>query len=282
MRPISYTISCCAFLCVALAAEEAQPLLLRPATTDTLVGHHDPPLNHAYPHSVAFSVQDDPGTAEQDALFWRSIMDSSNPADFEAYLEQFPHGLFRTLARRRLAALQAPATDDTAARQQANRDFLGINFGIAFGMTTNLGSRDRVDEAEVTNGVVRVTKAANHRPRVLLETHYFWELEDDNAVVSLGGTEVPVRAADIGLGPFVAIQGSEDELLEAFAIGLMIGFKRTERSSFNIGLGVALDPNVKVLGDGLRPNKPLPDGETAIRFKEEARWGLVTLVSFSF
>ena len=32
-----------------------------------------------------------------EGLFWQSIMDSANPADFEAYLEQFPNGVFRAL-----------------------------------------------------------------------------------------------------------------------------------------------------------------------------------------
>ena len=44
-------------------------------------------------------------TPEQDNLFWQSIMNSANPADFEAYLAQFPNGVFRALAENRLAAL---------------------------------------------------------------------------------------------------------------------------------------------------------------------------------
>ena len=51
------------------------------------------------------------GTAAQDQhevqenLFWQSIVDSTNPADFEAYLQQFPNGVFRVLARNRLEVL---------------------------------------------------------------------------------------------------------------------------------------------------------------------------------
>ena len=44
-------------------------------------------------------------TAEQENLFWQSIMNSQNPADFEAYLSQFPSGVFRVLAQNRLSAL---------------------------------------------------------------------------------------------------------------------------------------------------------------------------------
>ena len=50
------------------------------------------------------------GSAESAELeFWRSIMNSTNPADFEAYLEQFPNGVFRRLAEIRRPALRSPS-----------------------------------------------------------------------------------------------------------------------------------------------------------------------------
>ena len=55
------------------------------------------------------------GTAEQENLFWQSIVNSTDPADFEAYLEEFPNGVFRRLAQNRLAALRAPANDRPAS-----------------------------------------------------------------------------------------------------------------------------------------------------------------------
>ena len=51
-------------------------------------------------------------TPELEGLFWQSIMDSTNSADFEAYLEQFPNGVFRLLAQNRLAAMREPAAGD--------------------------------------------------------------------------------------------------------------------------------------------------------------------------
>ncbi len=47
--------------------------------------------------------------AELEGLFWQSVMKSTNPAEFEAYLAQFPNGVFRALAEARLVALRAPA-----------------------------------------------------------------------------------------------------------------------------------------------------------------------------
>ena len=54
-------------------------------------------------------------TPEQETVFWQSIADSTNPADFEAYLEQFPNGVFRALAGNRLAELRAPGGDRPAS-----------------------------------------------------------------------------------------------------------------------------------------------------------------------
>ena len=50
-----------------------------------------------------------PASAEFELVFWQSIANSTNPAEFEAYLEQFPNGVFRTLAQARLAAQQSAA-----------------------------------------------------------------------------------------------------------------------------------------------------------------------------
>ncbi|WP_132259372.1 formylglycine-generating enzyme family protein [Paucimonas lemoignei] len=47
-------------------------------------------------------------SAEQYELtFWESIKDSSDPADYEAYLQAYPKGRFTALARARIARLQA-------------------------------------------------------------------------------------------------------------------------------------------------------------------------------
>ena len=54
-------------------------------------------------------------TAEQETVFWQSIANSTNPAEFEAYLSQFPNGVFSVLARARLASLRSPAGTSAAA-----------------------------------------------------------------------------------------------------------------------------------------------------------------------
>ena len=71
------------------------------------------------PATVAAAAGQQPAppaaTAEQETVFWQSIVNSTDAADFEAYLEEFPNGVFRRLAQNRLAALRSPANDRPAS-----------------------------------------------------------------------------------------------------------------------------------------------------------------------
>jgi hypothetical protein len=54
-------------------------------------------------------------------VFWESVRSSSDPADFRAYLEQYPNGKFAVLARNRLSALNPkPAIPAPAAAPPAS------------------------------------------------------------------------------------------------------------------------------------------------------------------
>ena len=75
----------------------------RPTTTDGTAAPSAPPATAA--------------TTELDSLFWQSIMNSTDPAEFEAYLAQFPNGVFRALAEARLAALGDPADNARSAAE---------------------------------------------------------------------------------------------------------------------------------------------------------------------
>ena len=54
-------------------------------------------------------------SAELEGLFWQSIADSTNAAEFKAYLRRFPNGMFSELAQIRLEALRAAANDSPAS-----------------------------------------------------------------------------------------------------------------------------------------------------------------------
>ena len=69
----------------------------------------------APPAVSAAQQQPPPASAEVEVVFWQSIANSTNPVEFEAYLAQFPNGVFRALAEARLAALRSPANAAPAA-----------------------------------------------------------------------------------------------------------------------------------------------------------------------
>jgi adenylate cyclase len=51
-----------------------------------------------------------------ETAFWTSIAESDDPADFEAYLDQYPEGTFAALARRRIDRLNAPEPEQEPER----------------------------------------------------------------------------------------------------------------------------------------------------------------------
>ena len=67
------------------------------------------------PASQGAAVADSGGL---EVVFWQSIQNSTNPVEFEAYLEQFPNGVFRALPQVRLAALRGSTGGATAAAGQ--------------------------------------------------------------------------------------------------------------------------------------------------------------------
>ena len=74
-------------------------------------------------------------TAEQETVFWQSIANSTNPAEFEAYLRRFPSGMFSELAQIRLETLRGavgspasgsrPAVGNSGAGPAAGVDVRG-------------------------------------------------------------------------------------------------------------------------------------------------------------
>ena len=73
----------------------------------------------ADPALVTTTVAGDGATTaarlQQENVFWESIRESTNPGDFEAYLRQYPTGVYRLLAANRLAVLRTSAADPPAA-----------------------------------------------------------------------------------------------------------------------------------------------------------------------
>lgn len=78
-----------------------------PAVTSPAIAAHNPePLSDRTRSGALASPAASSTEASQGELaFWQSVKDSTRASDFEAYLRQFPQGLFRLIARSRLIAL---------------------------------------------------------------------------------------------------------------------------------------------------------------------------------
>jgi hypothetical protein len=55
-------------------------------------------------------------TSQAEIVLWKSIENSTNPVDFQSYLDQYPQGAFAVLARRHLADTLAQSEQDKQSR----------------------------------------------------------------------------------------------------------------------------------------------------------------------
>jgi len=176
----------------------------------------------------------------------------------------------------------------------------GLGFGIGIAADFDIGGT-RVVNAQLVNNIVRVTDVtSNVDVGFVLEAHYFirdWDFEI-NRRYNPNTNPWPclaICAMDMATGPFVALEinggsavpgGNVAGPITGYALGWMVGFHHPESmnktSSWNFGVGLRIDPKTQVLGDGIVANQPLPIGETAIRYKQEPRAGIMLLSSFSW
>ena len=100
-------------------AAARQPTLRQSEPRGTVPPSPRPP---AAPAAVSAAQQQpsSPSSSELEVVFWQSIATSTNPAEFEAYLRQFPNGIFRELAQIRLEALRAAANDSAVSAGTAH------------------------------------------------------------------------------------------------------------------------------------------------------------------
>lgn len=188
-----------------------------------------------------------------------------------------------------------------AENSSGRQKFGGIDFGIGMGFTYNFGY-DRLEDASLDeNGIVRVNKESNASARILLETHYLFTPDGPIPLSGLFGKSIENiadtrdRSGQIttegikrwGVGPFIALQPSSNNIIDAIGAGVMLGLRRpvknnSSNDSFNIGIGGLVDVNAKTLGNGIKEDRPLPTGETTIRYKTRPLFSILLLSSYSF
>ena len=207
-----------------------------------------------------------------------------------------------------------PAGTET---ETATKEFLGLKWGLGIGVMGSFGGDAAVEKASIvgTDKIVQVDEEGDLRPQLFLEMHAFvfgnrakcWREYQQVMSAWRDTTKIPEKTSKekgtaecpqwtqnqeplmpkaplIGFGPFVAVQSSDSKAIDAFALGVMCGFRKDPKasSSVNVGIGVSFDPSVQVLGHGFKEGAAPPPGETAVRFKKEGQFGWVLMTSFTF
>jgi len=170
----------------------------------------------------------------------------------------------------RASAQQPAAKPPVVVVQPTVVDWAGLGWGLGIATNFDVGGR-RVNTASVINNVVRVEdNSSNVSVSFVLEAHYF--LRDDlfglagKDACTVGGRS-PFNCTELAQGPFVAIEvggGSSaspaaNGPITGYAMGWMVGMRHpslipeiaSPRASWNVGVGLRVSPNGKVLGDGL-------------------------------
>ena len=126
----------------------------------------------------------DAALVEQETVFWNSIRDSSNPAEFEAYLKQYPAGAFRALATVRLTALRGSATAGPAADRERNRQAVeGLQRGIRHVEDGDYGQAiAELEDATIELEATRASAADIARAYFYVGVAYMVVVGDDEAV----------------------------------------------------------------------------------------------------
>ena len=151
----------------------------------------------------------------------------------------------------------------------------GIDFGIGVGFDYDFGGRSKIRSASITDNIVRIDEKEDTVAGFMLETHYFFTPKSSFLGLDSGMW---------GVGPYLSLTTGDEEIFYLFSLGAMVGFKRNAESaqSFNIGIGLSVDPNAQVLGDGFFANMAPPGNETVVRYQRDTQLSLADVFSFSF
>jgi uncharacterized caspase-like protein len=79
------------------------------------------PVAPAAPAPAAAEPPAGGSNQQAELLFWDSIKSSDNPATFQAYLTQFPNGVFAGLARAKITELESAGSDPTETQSAARQ-----------------------------------------------------------------------------------------------------------------------------------------------------------------
>lgn len=176
-----------------------------------------------------------------------------------------------------------------------SKTWTGFGWGLGIAADFDIGGQRVGGTPQIVNGIVRVDNvSSNVGVGFVLEAHYFFAEWNTGVYSKSCGTNGYGRlnCNNIAIGPYVAVEigggtsaTTDPGPITGYSLGMMVGLHHPDApstSSWNFGIGLRVDPQAKVLGDGFIANQPPPAGETAVRVKTEPRYGIMLLSSFSF
>jgi|GEM_PF-2023187 len=202
------------------------------------------------PVAQTIAPPDGARTPSAEVVFWESVRDSGDPADFEAYLGRYPDGTFAALARNRLDELHAPgpaSPPSTAAPRPQREDRAVAALVAAQTLDRRLGreQRRRVQEALTRMGFyggridgvfgVGVRTAIRRYQDVLGtdETGFLTREEMDRLLTGRSAGPAPAAAATPA-GPSLTVRNrGTTPLLELYAAPVAHG--RWDRNRIGAG-----------------------------------------------
>ncbi|HEV8392145.1 MAG TPA: caspase family protein [Dongiaceae bacterium] len=118
------------------------------------------------------------GSQQAELLFWDSIKNSDNPATFEAYLKQFPNGVFAGLAQAKVDELKAKSAEPTETQSAARQ----------IQPAPEPAPEAATPAIEELSGVYIAVKSANVRLAPATDAKVIAKLSADQAVDATGQT----------------------------------------------------------------------------------------------
>jgi uncharacterized caspase-like protein len=146
-----------------------------------------------------------PAQADRELAFWNSISASRDPADFRAYLAQFPQGFFAELARNRMAQLQVALAGPAVAPEASKPATLPPSPSVPATPTITAATPFHETMAQ-RFAAVAPSRSPSEREDII---HAYERLPEPKALVMMPGTTKTYRLAGV-----VAAENVEENVLE--------------------------------------------------------------------
>lgn len=181
---------------------------------------------------------------------------------------------FELLSNQKAQDIVEAKESDEKADDLEDFEKFKLGIGIAF---TKLHDQS-VDDVDVRDGRIVVTKEREHRGSFMLETHKFFTYQRLSRMFP--------NTHSVGVGPFISVSVADTDggdPFSAYGVGLMMGFKdRTGSGSWNIGFGYFVDTKAKKLRSGIEAGDTTTVQNTDDLLVERDQGGVMLIVSTSW